>query len=570
MSIEERESEFKQKASAVLSINAHVSPCYGTSNIARMVPGGIVLAVTNLANYTNSSGPLSIISRICPLPTIELYFAAVISSEKQHLVERLSYMISEHSNGNNDYGRENNNTSACLAHDKNLYFYNKKISQISSPPQSLLGAPIKLDNFYYAIYAENSTEDIRLILKRLLNELASFVGLNKFIELDVWGKYDLFPSEIDSYTPSIPTISGELVKDFHEAANLAGASLPPNLVRRFITALATKKFVLLTGLSGSGKTKLAELFASWLGENVNEQMLLVSIGADWTSNENVIGYTDGLNKGRYIMPTSGILDFLLAASLKIHKPYFLILDEMNLSHVERYFSDFLTAIESENAKIRLHRAQNTLMSERQEIPPEISLPSNLFIIGTVNVDETTYMFSPKVLDRANVIEFRPQAEEIQAFLANPKQINFAQIVDQGSEYADYFVNLSNTHKPIDEIFDASGTEIFPQLQKDLLELHQKLESIGAEFGYRTIREITQFFANYNILSKGNFQYHEALDAQVVQKLMPKLHGSARKLSSVLDALMDFATSKHLSLTANKVQRMKDRLQRDGFTSFAEN
>jgi hypothetical protein len=68
MSIEDRESDFKQKIAGVIPTNAHVSPCYGTSNIARMVPGGIVLAVTNLANYTTSNGPLSLISRICPLP----------------------------------------------------------------------------------------------------------------------------------------------------------------------------------------------------------------------------------------------------------------------------------------------------------------------------------------------------------------------------------------------------------------------------------------------------------------------------------------------------------------------
>jgi hypothetical protein len=569
MSIEDRESDFRQKITTVIPTNAHVSPCYGTSNIARMVPGGIVLAVTNLANYTSSSGPLSLISRICPLPNVELYFAAVILSDKQKLIQRLADMISEHSNGNNDYGRENNNTSACLAHDKNLYFYNKKISQISAPPQNLLGTPIKLDNFYYAIYAKNSTKDIRLILKKLLSELASFVGLNKFNELDVWGKYDLF-SESESCITSIPTNSGDLIKDFHEAVTTAGASLQLSLAKRFITSLATKKFVLLTGLSGSGKTKLAELFACWLAENFNKQMLLVSIGADWTSNENVIGYPDGLNKGKYIMPTNGILDFLLEASSQVEKPYFIILDEMNLSHVERYFSDFLTAIESENAKIRLHRAQEPLAAGSQEIPPEISLPSNVFIIGTVNIDETTYMFSPKVLDRANVIEFRPQVDEIQAFLTNPKKINLAQILGRGSGYGDYFLKLSNTDKLVDGITDTTGAEVLPQLQKDLLDLHKNLSSIGAEFGYRTIREITEFIVNYNILCHEDFHYAQALDAQIVQKLMPKLHGSARKLTPVLDALMDFATSNQLSLTAEKVQRMKDRLHRDGFTSFAEN
>ena len=71
---------------------------------------------------------------------------------------------------------------------------------------------------------------------------------------------------------------------------------------------------------------------------------------------------------------------------------------MNLSHVERYFADFLSALES-GEKIPLHK---NIVSE---IEQEMKLPNNLMVVGTVNVDETTYMFSPKVLDRANVIEF---------------------------------------------------------------------------------------------------------------------------------------------------------------------
>ena len=81
------------------------------------------------------------------------------------------------------------------------------------------------------------------------------------------------------------------------------------------------------------------------------------------------------------------------------KPFFLILDEMNLSHVERYFADFLSAMESKE-EIPLHDSE-----DEKIIPQSIEIPKNLFVIGTVNVDETTYMFSPKVLDRANVIEF---------------------------------------------------------------------------------------------------------------------------------------------------------------------
>ena len=114
-----------------------------------------------------------------------------------------------------------------------------------------------------------------------------------------------------------------------------------------------------------------------------------------------------------IYQSTKILDLLLEASLDTNsaKPIFLILDEMNLSHVERYFADFLSALESRDAGLHLHREGKGKRLPRQpgglaDVPETLRLPRNVFVVGTVNVDETTYMFSPKVLDRANVIEFR--------------------------------------------------------------------------------------------------------------------------------------------------------------------
>src|SRR5690606_3454364 len=106
-------------------------------------------------------------------------------------------------------------------------------------------------------------------------------------------------------------------------------------------------------------------------------------------------------------PDCGIVHLLYKASKpeNANKPFFLILDEMNLSHVERYFADFLSIMESKDT-IKLYTGKERKSLDGITIPFEIGWPKNLFIIGTVNIDETTYMFSPKVLDRANVIEFR--------------------------------------------------------------------------------------------------------------------------------------------------------------------
>ena len=126
----------------------------------------------------------------------------------------------------------------------------------------------------------------------------------------------------------------------------------PDLVRRFISSIATKPFVILTGNSGTGKTKLAQLLAHWMTGSVDSSpngYAVIPVGADWTDNRNVVGFVNHLRKDGQQNPiyqSTPVLDLLLRAIADPSHPYFLILDEMNLSHVERYFSDFLSAMES--------------------------------------------------------------------------------------------------------------------------------------------------------------------------------------------------------------------------------
>ena len=343
---------------------------------------------------------------------------------------------------------------------------------------------------------------------------------------------------------------------------------------RFVAANLTKRFCILTGLAGSGKTKLAEAFAMWLCDS-DQQYRIVAVGADWTGNENLLGYADALQAGKYRAPVNGALELMLRAAADPAKPYFLILDEMNLSHVERYFADFLSAMESANSQLALHSEALDIALDSAagalglKVPAKLSLPPNLFIIGTVNVDETTYMFSPKVLDRANVIEFRASAADMGAFLDDPADINLAVLRAQGVAFAPAFVQRAAAGADIATLVDAAGNALGPQLKVDLLEVFGALSNIGAEFGFRTAKEIARFMVIHQELSGTAWIYKDALDAQVLQKLMPKLHGSARKLSGVLKELEAFATTKDLKLTLEKVQRMQQRLERDGFTSFAE-
>ena len=354
----------------------------------------------------------------------------------------------------------------------------------------------------------------------------------------------------------------------------AGLLLDPVAIRRFSVSLLSKKFCILTGLAGSGKTKIAEAFAMWLCASP-EQYRIVAVGADWTSNENLLGYADALQTGVYRPPVNGALELILRAHGDKTNPYFLILDEMNLSHVERYFADFLSAMESSNAPLSLHGVAAGLQAGGVggaggvEVPSSVALPDNLFIIGTVNVDETTYMFSPKVLDRVNVIEFRATAAQMGAFLDDPAGIDLDGLASQGAGFATAFVARAQADADISALVDTQGAAVAPKLKADLLQVFDALAGVGAEFGFRTAKEIARFMVIHKELSGLDWQYKDALDAQVVQKLMPKLHGSARKLDAVLKALDTFATQHALVLTGEKVKRMQERLVRDGFTSFAE-
>ncbi len=363
-----------------------------------------------------------------------------------------------------------------------------------------------------------------------------------------------------------------LLKSVNASLTEAALTFDDVFVLRVLASLLTKRFCILTGLAGSGKTKLAEALAMWLCES-DQQYRIVSVGSDWTSNENLLGYADALQAGQYRAPVNGALELILRAAADVDKkPYFLILDEMNLSHVERYFADFLSAMESDNAPLSLHGATTKLALGgvgSTEVPDKLPLPSNLFIIGTVNVDETTYMFSPKVLDRANVIEFRATAEQMESFLDNPSGIDLDTLKAQGVSFAAAFVQRSLAGADIATLTDDAGNAFSPQFKLDLIAAFAELASVGAEFGFRTAKEIARFMVIHKELSGAGWVYKDALDAQVLQKLMPKLHGSARKLGGVLKTLEEFATARGLALTLEKVKRMQQRLERDGFTSFAE-
>ena len=351
------------------------------------------------------------------------------------------------------------------------------------------------------------------------------------------------------------------IKSVTDSIQSTGLIYSDTLIKRLAYSLLAKPFVILSGLAGSGKTQLALAFAKCLCEDIDNQVCPVSIGADWTNREPLLGYPNALNKDEYVKPESGVLQLLMRANDDPTKPYFLILDEMNLSVVERYFADFLSAMESgESIK---------LWDGNDDVPAEIQLPKNVFIIGTINVDETTYMFSPKVLDRANVIEFKIAADEMDEYLGKKVNINLESAYSACANMAVDFVNKANSQVEKDE------------KNKDvLLSFFKELKKVNAEFGYRTVNEISRYLH----FADGDLEDNIAIDTAILQKLLPKLHGSRKKLVPVLTSMWKLclndgiakeidaefsATDFNYPESAEKIQRMYYAVVDNGFTSFAE-
>lgn len=317
-------------------------------------------------------------------------------------------------------------------------------------------------------------------------------------------------------------------------------------VENYLLSLKVKPFVILTGNSGTGKTKLSQLFARYLNDKDNYK--IIPVGANWTENRHILGYFNIIKNEPQYTPAY----HLIKQSQKKKYPHFLILDEMNLSHVERYFADFLSAIES-NENIPLYGKD------------ELEIPDNLSIIGTVNIDETTYMFSPKVLDRANTIEFKIcSAKDYMTQKLNKDTPN------GDVEYLEDILNNQELRKmsihELEKIFDE---EFWDKFSDEILKFQNILKEAGFGFGFRVINEITRFMAaayKYeNKPEKWNENWKRYFDAQIKQKMLPKLHGSQKVIGETLDKLLE--SCKDYPTSQEKIIEMKNVLNKQRYVSF---
>ena len=332
-----------------------------------------------------------------------------------------------------------------------------------------------------------------------------------------------------------------------------GFNYDGNLVENFYLSLKSKPFVILAGTSGTGKTRLVRLFAEAIGAEYN----LVSVRPDWSDSSDLFGHVD-LNQ-KFVK--GDIIDFVKQAELNPTKPYILCLDEMNLARVEYYMSDILSTIETrrfENGQIVTDAVIPTSIYGNDTAAAgrygKVMLPGNLYIVGTVNMDETTFPFSKKVLDRANTIEF--SYVDLLAMPSFEKHTAQKQTLTNDFLVSEY-ITLNDCN--------AADREYIEGVCTKLQRINTILESANAHIGYRVRDEIVFYMLNNK--QSELLEENVAFDNQIMQKILPRIQGSSDSIKKMLDELLKLCESEKYDASTKKINFMIKRYEEDGFTSY---
>ena len=524
MNLSDRQKLFLEAAQTHFGTVKPPRELFGVSNSAKIIDGGIQLGIVNLANVRDDEEGLAFACVIRFPPEDAVYFAVLIKKDKAKLLTRLADMkrlgdataadTSDVAGASDEdppsttdasgtaikYKATNNNVPIYIARDGKLWMRNKGFWDSLDFDRTGIEPAIEPDQIVVSLYPPTASARRSLLAREFIGWLGTLVGHEKIHELNVWADAATLEPAMQRMPSTIP------VNEIEAAIAQLGGHYPNGEVRRFHAALnflSHKHFVILSGLSGTGKTQLALKYARaihGLTTNSAADPLLFEcpVRPEWTDPSGLTGYYDVLTN-RYVVPS--FLEAVLVATAHRSSPVFVILDEMNLARVEYYLSDVLSCIETQSA-LQLHSNGVPLEGTTgTSIRAELHLPPNLFIIGTINVDETTNPVSDKVLDRASVIDM--STVDVPGFLAS----------------------LKARHPELKSACAAA--------EPKLTEIHGLMQLYGLGFGYRVIEEMVRYhdFDTLHIHSTVN----DVTDQLLVQKVLVKLRG-AEKQRSLLNSL----------------------------------
>lgn len=372
--------------------------------------------------------------------------------------------------------------------------------------------------------------------------------------------------------------------------------------RLYITAIKSKPFLLLAGISGTGKSRIVRELARACWDEDSEEFKaqkpknfeMIQVKPNWHDSSELIGYVSRINGERYVV--GPFLRFLVKAIQNPKTPHFLCLDEMNLAPVEQYFAEYLSVIESRKVNadgvvvtdpivdFEQTDAYKSLIDQlftddeerkaylTEENGKRLSLPANLIVVGTVNMDETTFSFSRKVLDRAMTIEMNEV--DLNAGLTERYEhigkLGYEELIGTAVEGVDVY---------------SDNQEVCDKTLNYLKAVNAVLEGTPFKVAYRTRNEFLLYVVNnlpYNKDEEGNelteeYMIARALDEVTNMKILSRIEGDDTKVTDgLLDNLKrviteeltkisdEFAAEKSVSL--KKLNEMKQRLV-SGYTSF---
>ena len=453
-----------------------------------------------------------------------------------------------------------------------------KIGSFPGLESSLIGSGSKAYDagcIYYIKYTLDSLpEDEKL-----------YSDLNKFIEAykAYYDKVFLTSEENDVQVEvgEMELQVGQQIERIFEYINSKGFVYDEKLLKNFYLSLKSKPFVLLAGTSGTGKTRLVRLFAEAIGAYGSGRYKQIAVKPDWSDSMDLFGHVNLDNK---FVP-GAIVEFIKKSADDPDKlPYILCLDEMNLARVEYYFSDFLSIIETrdlvEDEIVTDNLVPKICYSgdeDAEKLYSNLMIPENLYIIGTVNMDETTFPFSKKVLDRANTIEF----SYVDFNLPESISTNEAEVIEVKNDF------LRSKYLKL-RTYCIDKWEAVKKFNKDITKINSVLEKSDSHFGYRMRDEII-FYMLYND-EFGLLDEKEAFDNQIMQKILPRIQGSSESTAYILRELFKICAGSFINnngqtdgqkmksyldnkevtdypKSAEKICKMLRRYEDDDFTSF---
>ncbi|KUG03200.1 5-methylcytosine-specific restriction related [hydrocarbon metagenome] len=439
-----------------------------------------------------------------------------------------------------------------------------------------LGIDYEFGTIAYKYYKAGDVPEDKQMSKDLFNILHAYKRYIDAID-------DQKGNETD-FKDDIPL--NQRVKDLIENIKSKGYTFEPWQIAAYITALRTKPFVILAGVSGTGKSKLPQLVA----EATGGECRLLPVRPDWTDSSDVLGYCDLQGEFR----PGPLLTWFNQASDDPQKHYVGIIDEMNLARVEHYFAEVLSQIENRQLDSEGSFSSgvliNQLLNEVDTVWTNQVIPGNFAMVGTVNMDESAYGFSRKVLDRAFTIEFSdinlsnweatPETTDtvsrwpVEAW--HPKAIRLNMVQDISSDERNKIKTVIQALEDVNKIL------IQAQLQ----------------VAYRTRDEISLFVLHADevkdsfVTSSGDGV--DPMDLAIQMKILPRIIGGSAPVRQVLLDLLGWAISNTrieendadiiiedwiklgrpasfgegtYPRTAARLCLMWDRLNKEGFTSY---